>query len=168
MQHISCVLQDEYEYLIEQKAVLEKAFKEQSTRKRESAEQWAETRHDNFDFEDAERQQQLINGRIALVNQQLQTAKIISQLFENTEKKIYIWSRVTAEVDNKKQQWHIGGNPTIPGRVSYISPLGKAIMGAKEWETLRFKRKNNPYFIRNIVLTWNLFTSHLTLFLTKE
>jgi transcription elongation GreA/GreB family factor len=132
MQHISYVLQDEYNHLLAQKEKLEQEFKIQSQRKKESAEQSAETRHDNFDFEDAERQQNLINGRIRTVNQQINTAKIITSTLENNEKKIYIGSRVKATINDTEHEWTIGGNPTIPGRVSYVSPLGKAIMGAKE------------------------------------
>lgn len=139
MEHISYILQDEYEYLLQKKHVLEKAFHEQSKRKRESCEQWAETRHDNADYEDAERQQNMIGKRITDLQHTIASTKItLYNSLQNTEKKVVIGATVRLNIDWKDATYTIGWSPTIPGRISYASPLGKTIIQRKAWDVIRF------------------------------
>jgi len=139
MQHISYVLQDEYQHLIEQKQYREQEYKAQSLRKRESAEQGAETRHDNFDFEDAERQQEMIGNKIRTLTTTMQLVKIMSiDALTSPPVTVGIGSTVQLLINAKEHTYMIGGSPTIPGRVSYTSPLWKALMHAKAWETISF------------------------------
>jgi transcription elongation GreA/GreB family factor len=139
MQHISYVLEDEYEYLLSQKNKREEAFREQSRRKKESAEQSSETRHDNYDFEDAERQQQMISGKIQEMNRLINQAKILCMTALTTPpSEIRIGTTAHIRMNGKEKTYMIGGSPTIPGRVSYGSPLGHALMYAKVGDTVTF------------------------------
>ena len=137
MKHISYVLKDEYENLLEQKKELEKQYKIQSKRKREACEQWAETWHDNADYEDAEYQQNLIWRRISDINSTIQSTKLL--IIDNIEKDaIRIWSTVQLLINNQEFRYTIWWYPTIPWRMSYMSPLWKLLIGKKEWDNVEF------------------------------
>ena len=139
MKHISYVLQDEYDNLLLQKQQLEKQYLEQSKRKRESCEQWAETRHDNADYEDAEYQQNLLWKRISDINTTIYNTKIILyETLKNINKKVCIWSTVTIIMNNQEHTYIIWWHPSLKGRISYMSPLGKALLQQKEWSTIQF------------------------------
>lgn len=139
MKHISYILQDEYEHLLEQRRKLQQEYRIQSQRKRESCEQWAETRHDNADYEEAERQQNLISTRISSLQSVIDNTKIILyDTLQNTEKRAIIGSTISLDIDWKICQYVLGGNPTLPGRISYQSPLGQAILTKTEWDKIIF------------------------------
>ena len=137
MKHISYVLQDEYDHLLEQKKNLEMQYKEQSKRKREACEQWAETRHDNADYEDAEYQQYILSKRISDIKNTIQNTKILLIWVLDTDV-IRIWSKVKLLIDNKEYSYQIWWCPTLPWRVSYMSPLGKVLLEQKKWNTISF------------------------------
>jgi len=140
MQHISYILKDEYEHLLQQRMTLQKEYVAQSQRKRESCEQWAETRHDNADYEEAERQQNFIWERIASLQKTIQNVKILLyDELQNTEKKAIIGSTVSLHIDGKFCKHTIWWILTLPGRISYLSPLGQAIYKRQAWEAITFK-----------------------------
>lgn len=141
MKHISYVLKDEYENLLDQKKELEKQYKVQSKRKREACEQWAETWHDNADYEDAEYQQNLLWRRISDINSTIQNTKLL--IIDNIEKDVIrIWSTVQLLINNQEFRYTIWWYPTIPWRMSYLSPLWKLLIGKKEWANLEFIHDN--------------------------
>lgn len=147
MQHISYVLQDEYDHLINHKEDLERQYKEQSKRKRESCEQWAETRHDNADYEDAEYQQWIISKRIHDVQTTIHNTKIL--LLDNLwDNKVRIWSTVQLLIDNHEYSYTIWWYPTIPWRVSYRSPLWSALIDQKVWSTITFMHDKKSKIIK--------------------
>ncbi len=153
MQHISYILQDEYDNLIQQKKKLEMAYHEQSRRKRESCEQWAETRHDNADFEDAEYQQQLIASRISNLNSVMRSTKIfLAETLSNNEH-ISIWSKITLLIDDAIYNYTMWWHPTLPWRVSYVSPLGKALMKQKVGDKICFTHNNKQKQITILSIT---------------
>jgi transcription elongation GreA/GreB family factor len=144
MKHVSYVLQDEYDHLLEKKVALEKSYKEQSKRKREACEQWAETWHDNADYEDAEYQQNILSKRIHDLQTIINNSKIIAiqNLWENTNT-IRIWSRVEILIDKKEFSYAIWWHPTLPWRISYMSPLWKCLLDKKIGSTIEFIHENN-------------------------
>lgn len=142
MKHISYVLQDEYDNLLWQKSLLEQAYKEQSKRKKEACEQWAETRHDNADYEDAEYQQNILSRRIHDVQTTINNVKIL--LLENiTTSEIRIWSTVQLLINNQEHTYTIWWHPTISGRISYLSPLWKCLLWQKIWSKIEFIHEKN-------------------------
>lgn len=141
MKHISYVLKDEYENLLFQKKELEIQYKEQSKRKREACEQWAETWHDNADYEDAEYQQNLLWRRISDINNVIQNTKLL--IIDNMWKDVIrIWSTVQLLINNQEFRYTIWWYPTIPWRMSYMSPLWKLLIGKKEWANVEFIHEN--------------------------
>ena len=141
MQHISYVLQDEHENLLSKKNELEKQYKEQSKRKREACEQWAETCHDNADYEDAEYQQNLLWKRISDLSWVIQNTKIL--VIENlSHHQIRIGSRIQILIDNQELEYKIWWYPTIQWRISYKSPLGKALIWKKIWDNFMREHEN--------------------------
>ena len=139
MKHISYILHDEYEYLLKKKKQLDDEYTAQLKRKRESCEQGSETWHDNRDFEDAERQLHMIGGRISEMQHTIQnTTRILYDALQNTEWIIRIGSLVSLQIGEKTWAYMIGGSPSIPGRISYMSPLWQAILHKKSGESLTF------------------------------
>lgn len=154
MHHISYVLEDEYHHLLQQRKQREQAFKVQSLRKKESAEQSAETRHDNFDFEDAERQQDMIGGKLREIDALIHRVKILClDTLQSPPDKVRIGTTVCLSIKDKEYTYVIGGAPTIPGRVSYQSPLGRALLDAKVGDIIRFLHDKQEKHIRILSLS---------------
>ena len=152
MQHISYILQDEYEHLLQQKQNLEKQYKEESLRKRNACEQWAETWHDNADYEEAEYQQKILSSRINTISNIIRNTKILVK--ENLSKEIVqIWSEVTVLIDNTRHTYIIGWNPTLPSRVSYQSPLGSTLFNKKIGSKISFSHNNKVKKITILAIT---------------
>lgn len=153
MRHISYILKDEYDYLLDQKKKLEEEYKKESERKRNSCEQWAETWHDNFDFEDAELQQNLLWTRINNINHIINNTKILLENNFLNADKVTIWSTITMSVDGKEQTCVLWWHPTIPGRISYKSPLWSTLYNQKIWSHILFTHNNKSKKI--IILSIN-------------
>lgn len=144
------LLNDEYTLLEKSKKDLEFKYREQWKRKWEACEQWAETWHDNFDFEDATRCQELIAEQIKKINLILRWVEIIniSSLKSLKEDIVTIWKIVSLSINWKKTNIIIWWYNTLVGwRVSYNSPLVKWILGKKEWDILNIE---TPKWVKEI------------------
>jgi transcription elongation factor GreA len=122
--------------LIEKIRLLKGALKKVRAQKGEVAERDGNSWHDNFAFEELERQERMLMGQIAREQARLNSAKVVEKKAGNT---IGIGSKVTVEfTDGEKMLVEIvGAEESDPsaGKTSYQSPLGQALMGAKVGET---------------------------------
>jgi transcription elongation factor GreA len=86
---------------------------------------------ENADYDAARREQSFIEGRVQAIEAILRTAHVVD---EATTHEVIIGSVVTLERGGETVEYTIVGsseaNPTL-GRVSYLSPLGKALLGRR-------------------------------------
>ncbi len=99
----------------------------------ESTEQTSETWHDNFMFEDGQRQMDLLASRLASLNEILAKAVIVEP---RTDGSAGVGNRITIrdEATGEERTYTIGsyvvGKQNVD-TVSYTSPLGALLFGAK-------------------------------------
>lgn len=95
--------------------------------------------HDNFGFEQAERDIHKFTSMLEEIMKQLASAKIIKPK-DTSKDKAGIGSKVQVEMSGEKRTYSIvGWGEAEPGKnkISYTSPLGKALTGAKTGDRKR-------------------------------
>ena len=99
-----------------------------------SCEEGAETYHDNFAYEEGERQQAMWSRRLREFMKVMENAQIISP--EKKSEKVALGSKITICNENTQEEktFVIGSYMTFddPGSISYNSPLGSQLIGASE------------------------------------
>lgn len=103
-------------------------------RKGEAAESGGNAWHDNAEFEDLEHQERMLTGEMQELKYKLNTAIDADKNYDNSE--VNIGSTVTIKYldTGKTAQIEIvgyGEGDPQSGKVSYDSPLGRCVLGAK-------------------------------------
>jgi transcription elongation GreA/GreB family factor len=97
----------------------------------QSSESW----HDNFGYEEAQRQYLMLAGRINELKAILEKSEIIGP--PDSPEKAVIGTRVTWEESGKERTITLGSYLTFEGdAVSYHAPLGKLLLGKKVGDTV--------------------------------
>jgi len=101
---------------------------------------------ENADYHAAKEDQGFIEGRIQQIEAILSTATLIEDTDLNTSM-VQIGNTVTLQEDNEPEETFIivGANEANPRerKISYESPMGSALMGHKEGETVEVVLPNN-------------------------
>jgi transcription elongation factor GreA len=131
-------LREDFEKLNEQIHEVSKRIREIGQEMGNSCREGAETFHDNFAFEEGERQQQMWSKRLNELLEINKNAVIIDSFDKG--RKVGIGSRVTtvdAETGEEKTVF-IGSYQVFSnnGRISYNSPLGRILLGAEEGDVV--------------------------------
>jgi transcription elongation factor GreA len=95
---------------------------------------------ENFDYQDAKRQQAFLNGRIADLSAMLDRAKIVEEAGPGSEV-VGMGSVVTVkdlDFGDEFSYTIVGANEADPlnDKISPLSPVGKALMGKKAGEQI--------------------------------
>jgi len=144
------LLRDEYEHLLEKKQDLQKQMNEIGQVLWEVTSQSWETRHDNAWYDEAIRTMSMLVSR----SKEIDTILInISIVAKSTQKDlVQIGSSVTLQFNDKETKLLLGWSHTMPKRVSYLSPLGQALIGKScgaEW-VIVVNGQRRPRKITNI------------------
>lgn len=122
--------------------------------------------HDNAAFEQAEREIDKLSSLLSEVREQLATATIIKPKTLGKDK-IYIGSKIKVRVDGEEHTYLISGwGEADPGRgkISYASPFGKAVLGAKVGDLINMRAPKRKTSIKIIKIfssnANNLVTGH--------
>ena len=111
----------------------------QTTRRREVAERIKEAREfgdisENSEYDDAKNEQMMLEQRIAQLEERLRSAQVVDPKDISTDA-VQVGSVVSVkdEKTGKSQKFTIVGSPEAkpPERLSYESPVGRALMGRK-------------------------------------
>jgi transcription elongation factor GreA len=100
------------------------------------------------EYEDAKKNQSLVEGRIREIKSILSRAQIIEE-DHNGHKEVRIGSSVTVRFDddNSEETWTIVGSAEASprdGRISNESPIGSAILGRKVRQKVTVETPNGP------------------------
>ncbi|MFA6365376.1 MAG: GreA/GreB family elongation factor [Candidatus Paceibacterota bacterium] len=113
--------------------------------------------HDNPAYDEVEEKQRMLGFRIDEAKTALINAVVVEHEPLSVAKVVSIGSEVDVEfIGGKKSVYHIVGSAEADpskGIISYMSPLGVALMGAKEGETREYKirEKVMSVIIRKII-----------------
>ena len=92
---------------------------------------------ENSEYDDAKNEQAMMEGRIAEINRILQEAKVVTGGKKGT--KINIGNTVKVDMGGKEREFTIVGGAesnVAAGKISNLSPVGQALLGAKKGETV--------------------------------
>jgi transcription elongation factor GreA len=93
---------------------------------------------ENADYEYARKEQSFLEGRIQALEQLVRTAVVIEQPAQSDA--VHMGSTVDVESDGERETFVIVGsneaNPSL-GRLSNVSPVGRALMGARAGDEVR-------------------------------
>lgn len=126
-------LEDDRQALVNEIQAVAKEIKRVQGETAESTEQTSETWHDNFMFEEGERQMRLLAERLEYLNDVLARAEVVEKRHGGTSG---VGSTVTFvdEASGATQTVEIGSYLILdqrPGVASYESPLGRLLFGAR-------------------------------------
>jgi len=98
---------------------------------------------ENAAYDDAKEKQIVVQSRIAELEEKIREAEVIKK--KQTDE-VQIGSTVTIKLDGEEDNFQIVGldqvDP-IKGKISYESPMGKALLGKKEGESLKVEIQGN-------------------------
>lgn len=89
---------------------------------------------ENAGYHAAKHDQGFIEGRIREIEQMLKRVEIIDSAPAGVSNEVRLGSTVTIEIDGEKETYTIVGAveaKPAQGRISNVSPVGKALMGAR-------------------------------------
>ena len=94
-------------------------------------------------YEDAKNQQAFLEGRISEIERALEQASIIDEASAHKSKTVQVGSNVTVKgKDGKSHKYQVVG-PTeadpSQGRISHKSPIGRALLGKKRGDPIKFQ-----------------------------
>jgi transcription elongation factor GreA len=106
---------------------------------------------ENADYHDAKEQQAFVEGRIKYLENILRTATIINH--SGGSDMVKVGSRVTIVeegVDEEETYVIVGAAEANPseGKISNVSPIGAALLGAKKGEKVRVKTPGGEILFR--------------------
>lgn len=108
-------------------------------------------RSENGDYIYGKRRLREIDRRIRFLTKRLEIAEIVDPLRQVSNDQVFFGARVTvADIDGVENTYTIVGvdeTDVSQGRISWISPLARALIKAREGDTIRFQ---SPVGIREI------------------
>lgn len=103
---------------------------------------------ENADYQEAKEEQAFLEGRFAELEQSIASAVIIEEKHGTT---ISVGSTVVVERADKRSRREatfsiVGSEEADPvsGKISYISPLGAALLGRRSGDTVEISTPNGP------------------------
>lgn len=108
-------------------------------------------RSENGDYIYGKRRLREIDRRIRFLSKRLDNAEVVDPLRQGENDQIFFGARVTiADIDGQENTYTIVGideADVTRGRISWISPLARALIKSREGDTIRFQ---SPVGIREI------------------
>lgn len=108
-------------------------------------------RSENGDYIYGKRRLREIDRRIRFLSKRLDNAEVVDPLRQDENDQIFFGARVTiADIDGQENTYTIVGideADVTRGRISWISPLARALIKSREGDTIRFQ---SPVGIREI------------------
>ena len=108
-------------------------------------------RSENGDYIYGKRRLREIDRRIRFLTKRIESAEIVDPLRQGDNDQIFFGARVTiAEADGVENTYTIVGvdeTDVAQGRISWISPLARALIKAREGDSIRFQ---SPVGVREI------------------
>jgi transcription elongation factor GreB len=117
-------------------------------------------RSENYEYKLGKRKLRAIDGRIHSLQKLLEQLEVIDPATRPKTAQAFFGATVTVEdEDGEEATWQIVGGDELdeslgPGRISYEAPLGKALLGRREGDTVRVRRPAGELELTVVRVEW--------------
>ncbi len=117
-------------------------------------------RSENYEYKLGKRKLREIDGRIHRLQKQLESYEVVDLSARPKGDRAFFGATVTVEdEDGNEERYHIVGGDELddalgPGRISYEAPLGKALLGKREGDTVRVQRPAGRLELTVVKIEW--------------
>ena len=117
-------------------------------------------RSENYEYKLGKRKLREIDARLHRLQKQLENYEVIDPATRPRTDRAFFGATVTVEdEDGKTTKYQIVGGDELddalgPGRISYEAPLGKALLGKQEGDTVRVQRPAGTVEFTVVKVDW--------------
>ena len=117
-------------------------------------------RSENYEYKLGKRKLREIDARLHRLQKQLENYEVIDPATRPRTDRAFFGATVTVEdEDGKTTRYQIVGGDELddalgPGRISYEAPLGKALLGKQEGDTVRVQRPAGTLKLTVVKVEW--------------
>ena len=117
-------------------------------------------RSENYEYKLGKRKLREIDARLHRLQKQLENYEVIDPATRPRTDRAFFGATVTVEdEDGKTTKYQIVGGDELddalgPGRISYEAPLGKALLGKQEGDTVRVERPAGTLELTVVKVEW--------------
>ena len=117
-------------------------------------------RSENYEYKLGKRKLREIDARLHRLQKQLENYEVIDPATRPRTDRAFFGATVTVEdEDGKTTKYQIVGGDELddalgPGRISYEAPLGKALLGKQEGDTVRVERPAGTVELTVVKVEW--------------
>ena len=117
-------------------------------------------RSENYEYKLGKRKLREIDARLHRLQKQLESYEVVDPATRPKTGRVFFGATVTVEdEDGKKTKYKIVGGDELdaalgPGRISYEAPLGKALLGKQEGDTVRVRRPAGEVELTVVKVEW--------------
>ena len=117
-------------------------------------------RSENYEYKLGKRKLREIDARLHRLQKQLENYEVIDPATRPRTNRAFFGATVTVEdEDGKTTRYQIVGGDELddalgPGRISYEAPLGKALLGKQEGDTVRVQRPAGTVEFTVVKVEW--------------
>jgi transcription elongation factor GreB len=117
-------------------------------------------RSENYEYKLGKKKLREIDGRIYRLQKQLESYEVVDPASRPPTDRAFFGATVTVEdEDGEETTYQIVGGDELdeslgPGRISYEAPLGKALLGKREGDSVRVRRPAGEVELTLVRVTW--------------
>ncbi len=117
-------------------------------------------RSENYEYKLGKKKLREIDGRLHRLQKQLENYEVIDPATRPRTDRVFFGATVTVEdEEGKTTRYQIVGGDELddalgPGRISYEAPLGKALLGKREGDTVRVQRPAGEVELTVVKVEW--------------
>jgi transcription elongation factor GreB len=117
-------------------------------------------RSENYEYKLGKKKLREIDGRIFKLQKQLENFEVVDPAVRPKTGQVFFGATVTVEdEDGKKSTYQIVGGDELsddlgPGRISYEAPLGRALLGKQEGDTVMVRRPAGDLELTVVRVQW--------------
>jgi transcription elongation factor GreB len=113
-------------------------------------------RSENYEYKLAKKKLREIDARLHRLQKQIESLEVVDPAARPRTERAYFGATVTVEdEDGALATWQIvGGEELGPGCISYEAPLGRALLGKREGDTVRVRRPAGAVEVTVVKVEW--------------
>jgi len=113
-------------------------------------------RSENYEYKLGKKKLREIDGKIHRLQKQLESYEVVDPSTRPKTDRAFFGATVTVEDEEGKESTYqiVGGEELAPGCVSYEAPLGKALLGKREGDSVRVRRPAGEVELTIVKVEW--------------
>jgi transcription elongation factor GreB len=113
-------------------------------------------RSENYEYKLAKKKLREIDGRLHRLQKQIESFEVVDPATRPKTNRAFFGATVTVEdEDGKEATYQIVGSEELgPGCISYEAPLGRALLGKREGDSVRVLRPNGELELTVVKVEW--------------